>query len=126
MRQRLPRFSMPTGVAQVTAKLELVVARSVEPLMGRLWDVSHNGGCLVLHGHRQIVVPVGSRLQIRDPTSHAVHHLEAELRWCAPLSHTTFVGMLFTGGPAPAETFLAAYMRSSWTEEVPVSSFSWP
>jgi len=126
IQQRLPRFSMPSGMAQVHARLELVALGSVDPLVGRLWDVSHKGGCIALHGHRQIVVPAGSRLQVRDPMSHAAHLLEAELRWCTPLSHSTFVGMLFTGGPSPAETFLAAYMRSSWTEEIPVSRLSWP
>lgn len=118
---RLPRFSLPSGMAQVTVQLELITNRSVEPLVGRLWDISHHGGCIALPGNRQIVVPAGSHLQLRDPMSHAVHRLEAELRWCTALSHSTFVGILFTGGLSPAETFLATYMRTSWTDAVPSS-----
>ncbi len=123
---RLPRFSLPSGMAQVTVQLELVSAHSVEPIVGRLWDISHSGGCIALPGLRRIVVPAGSRLQLRDPMSQAVLRLEAELRWCTPLSHSTFVGMLFTGGLAPAQTFLASYMRTTWTDAIPASRINWP
>jgi len=123
---RLPRFSLPSGMAQVTVQLELVQAQRVVPMVGRLWDISHSGGCIALPGFCQIVVPAGSRLTLRDPMSHAVHRLEAELRWCTALSHSTFVGLLFTGGPSPAETFLASYMRTSWTDAIPASRVSWP
>ena len=122
---RLPRFSLPSGMAQVTVQLEVVTARGVDPFVGRLWDISHTGGCIALPGNRQIVVPAGSRLQMRDPMSQALYRLEAELRWCTALSHSTFVGMLFTGGLSPAETFLATYMRTSWTDAVPGSRSNW-
>jgi len=123
---RLPRFSLPSGVAQIAVRLELISPRRAEPLPGQLWDISNSGGCVVLPGLRQIVVPAGSRLQLRDPMSHAVHWLEADLRWCSALSQSTFVGLRFTGGPAPSEIFLAAYMRTSWIDAVPCSRVQWP
>ena len=125
-KSRRPRYSLPSGMAQITVQLELVTDRSVGLLVGHLWDISHSGGCIALPGLQRIVVPAGSRLQLRDPLTQDLHRLEAELRWCTALSHSTFVGVLFTGGPSPADTFLAAYMRTSWTDAVPSSRVNWP
>lgn len=125
-RSRRPRYSLPSGMAQITVQLELVTDRSGGVIVGHLWDISHSGGCIALPGLRQIAVPAGSRLQLRDPLTQAVHRLEAKLRWCTALSHSTFVGVLFTEGPSPAETFLSAYMRTSWTDAVPSSRLNWP
>lgn len=125
-RSRRPRYSLPSGMAQITVQLELVTDRAAGLIVGHLWDISHSGACIALPGLRQIAVPAGSRLQLRDPLTHAVHRLEAELRWCTALSHSTFVGVLFTGGPCPAETFLSAYMRTSWTDAVPSSRLNGP
>jgi len=123
---RLPRFSMPSGLAQVCVQLELVALQNVEPMVGQLWDISQRGGCIVLPGLCRIAVPAESRLKLRDPMGHGLHELEADLRWCTPLSHSTFVGLQFTGGPAPSDTFLATYMQMSWTDAVPVSRLIWP
>ena len=62
-------------MAQVTVQLEVVTARGVDPFVGRLWDISHTGGCIALPGNRKIVVPAGSRLQMRDPMSQALYRL---------------------------------------------------
>lgn len=117
------RFCMPSGMAQVHVRLVLMPATGADAIVGRLWDISHKGGCLAIPGFQRIVVPCGARLELRDPLNHQVHHLEASLRWSAALSHSTFVGMLFLGGTPPQHTFLADYMRGSWTDGVPASRF---
>ena len=108
-------------MSQVMARLELLELAGGQPLVGRLWDVSAKGGCLAVPGARQLRLPARGSLQVHDPTSHERHLLEVELRWITPLSHTTFIGVLFVGGRSPAQTFLASYMRQSWTDKVPRS-----
>jgi len=121
---RLARFSLPSGMAQVTVQLSLVTSESVEPLVGHLWDISETGGCIALPRFSRIAAGTGAWLQMRAPMTYLASRLEAEVRWCTALNHSTFVGVLFTGGPAPAETFLASYMRSSWTDSIPRSRWS--
>ena len=118
---RLLRYALPSGMAQVTVQLEMQQAGLNAPLTGRLWDISPTGGCIALQGARQIQVPTETRLAMRDPVRQDLHHFEAQLRWCTALSHATFVGILFTAGPDPADTFLASYMRRSWTDAIPSS-----
>lgn len=115
------RFSMPSGMAQVLVRLVLMPASGGEAIVGRLWDISHKGGCLAIPGFQRIVVPCDARLELRDPLNHQLDRLEASLRWTAALSHTTFVGLLFVGGTSPQQSFLADYMRRSWTDGVPAS-----
>ncbi len=112
---------MPSAMAQVTARLELIQVEAGPPMVGRLWDISSKGGCIAVPGARQLRLPAGGRLHVHDPMSHERHLLEVELRWSTALSHTTFIGVLFVGGPRPSQTFLASYMRYSWTDTVPRS-----
>ena len=115
------RYALPSAMSQVMARLELLELAGGQPLVGRLWDISAKGGCLAVPGARQLRLPARGSLQVHDPTSHERHLLEVELRWITPLSHTTFIGVLFVGGRSPAQTFLASYMRQSWTDKVPRS-----
>jgi len=115
------RYALPSAMAQVTARLELIQVVVGPPMVGRLWDISAKGGCIAIPGPRQLPLPAGGRLYVHDPMSHDRHLLEVEVRWSTPLSHTTFIGVLFVGGPRPAQTFLASYMSRSWTDAVPRS-----
>jgi hypothetical protein len=108
-------------MAQVVARLELIQVLTGPPMVGRLWDVSTKGGCIALPGARQVRLPARGQLYLHDPMSHERHLLEVDLRWSTALSHTTFIGVLFVGGPRPAQTFLAGYMVQTWTEAVPCS-----
>jgi hypothetical protein len=109
-------------MAQVTARLELVQVVAGPPMVGRLWNISAQGGCIAIPGARQLQVPARGQLHVHDPMTHELHLLEVELRWTTALSHTTFIGVLFVAGPHPKQTFLASYMSRSWTDAVPRSS----
>ena len=110
-------------MAQVTARLELIQAVAGPPMVGRLWDISTKGGCIAVPGARQVPLPSLGQLHVHDPMSHERHLLEVELRWSTALTHTTFIGVLFVGGPRPSQIFLASYMARSWTDAVPRSRF---
>jgi len=109
-------------MAQVLARLELVQIVEGPPMVGRLWDISAQGACLAIPGARQVRLPAGGQLHLHDPHTHERHLLEVTLRWSTALPHTTFIGVLFVGGPRPAQTFLASYMKNSWTDKVPRTS----
>lgn len=106
-------------MAQVTARLELEERAAGPPMVGRLWDISAKGGCIAIPGGRQMQLPARGQLHIHDPMSHERHLLAVELRWSVALSHTTFIGVMFIGGPKPSQTFLASYMSRSWPDAVP-------
>lgn len=123
--ERRPRFSMPTGMAQVTVRLPVITSGTLKLLIGHFWDISHHGCCVAFQGQHRIALPSGSRLQVRDPMSHVLHQLDVDLCWSTALSHSTFVGLRFNCALTPAETFLASYMQTSWTDLVPVSRMRW-
>jgi len=108
-------------MAQVLARLQLIQVVEEPAMVGRLWDVSTNGGCIAVPGAHRVQLPARGQLYLHDPMSHERHLLEVDLRWSTALSHTTFIGVLFVGGPRPAQTFLAGYMGQTWTESVPRS-----
>ena len=118
------RYALPSAMAQVVIQLELRIPAPLGPLPGRLWDISPKGACIALRGGHLLAIPSSGRLRLLDPTGEESHHLDVDLRWATPLSHTTFVGVLITGGPDPREIFLADFMRRTWADEVPRSRFS--
>lgn len=117
------RFALPSGMAHVGIQLEVVAGAAASPLVGRLWDISPRGACIALLGSRALAVPAAGVLQLRDPMTHERHRLDVTMRWSTPLSHTTFVGVLFSSGLLPRDSFLMEYMRRSWTDAVPRSRF---
>ena len=117
------RFALPSGMAHVGIQLELVAGAAASPLVGRLWDISPRGACIALLGSRALAVPAAGVLQLRDPIDHGRHRLDVSVRWSTALSHTTFVGVLFSSGLLPRDSFLMEYMRRSWTDSVPRSRF---
>jgi hypothetical protein len=105
-------------------RLELRSGGQSEQMAGRLWDISALGACVAVPGFQRLVVPAPIRLLLLEPMTMDRHTLEAELRWTSALSHTTFLGMVFSAGPLPRNSFLSTYMRGSWTDSVPRSNFS--
>ena len=112
---------MPSAMAQVLARLELSNVSPESSMVGRLWDISQKGGCIAVPGVRLVQIPTSGQLHIHDPMTHEQHLLRVDLRWRTALSHTTFIGLMFVGGVRPRQTFLASYMRASWTDAVPRS-----
>lgn len=117
------RFALPSGMVHVGVQLELAAQAASSPLVGRLWDISPQGACIALLGSRALVVPAAGLLQLMDPIDHGRHRLEVSVRWSTALSHTTFVGVVFSAGLLPRDNFLMEYMRRSWTDSVPRSRF---
>lgn len=93
------------------------------PLIGRLWDISRHGACLALLGPKSMVLPAPGRLSLVDSAQAERHELEVTVRWSTPLSHTTFVGVQFSAGLLPQDSFLRQYMRLTWTDTVPRTRF---
>jgi hypothetical protein len=110
-------------MAHVGIQLELVAGAAASPLVGRLWDISPRGACIALLGSRVLAVPAVGVLQLMDPIDHGRYRLDVSVRWSTALSHTTFVGVLFSSGLLPRDSFLMEYMRRSWTDSVPRSRF---
>ena len=122
--RRSTRHPLPSGMAHVTVHLEIHTLKLAQPMVGRLWDVSAHGACVAIPGCHQLVLPAGGRLQIVEPLSQRRHLVQVDLRWGIPLSHTTFIGLLFDASLRPRETFLADFMRATWSDAVPRSRFN--
>lgn len=101
------------------ARLELTTVMPKLTLAGRFWDVSDHGGCLSMQPGTVLTLPAVGVLHLAEPTGEQRHQWPVELRWISSLSHSTFVGLRFAGGPQPSQTFLRDYMQSSWTDAVP-------
>jgi hypothetical protein len=117
--KRPPRFSLPFGPSALKATIELHGVTDVDPLAAHLWDVSDAGCCLAIKGSSSLMASGAALLNIFNPSSRQWRKLPVELRWISSLSHGTFVGARFTGGPLPQDIFLRDYMQRSWTDAVP-------
>jgi len=117
--RRSRRFSLPFGPSALKAKIELPGVAGSEPLGAHLWDVSDAGGCLALQAGCSLPAPGAALLSVCHPESRQWRQLRVELRWISNLSHGTFVGLRFAGGPLPQDFFLRDYMQCSWTDAVP-------
>ena len=117
--RRSRRFSLPFGASALKARIELSGVAGAEPVRAHLWDVSDAGGCLALQGGCALAAPGAALLSVCHPESRQWRQLRVELRWISNLSHGTFVGVRFAGGPLPQDFFLRDYMQRSWTDAVP-------
>ena len=117
--QRPNRYSLPFGASSLTATLTLNTAGTPAEIRGQLWDVSDQGGCFSIEGSCSVPVPGTAVLQLREPHSREGRTLPVELRWVSTVGHATFVGLRFTAGSLPADSFLREYMQVSWTDAVP-------
>jgi hypothetical protein len=68
-------------------------------------------------------LPAAGQLRLFDAAQGENHELEVNVLWSTPLSHTTFVGVQFSEGLLPQDSFLRQYMRLTWTDIVPRTRF---
>lgn len=85
-------------------------------LHGNLWDLSHDGCCVVVDGLADELVDSNCGLTIKDPNSGTTLEALAQLEWCDDTIKNCFCGFRFVMPvQLPPGTFLDDYLpeRSS-------------
>lgn len=81
--------------------------------VGRLWDVSRSGACLLFPARHPLVVGESGSLILHPPTIGTAIETRAELLWIDRLRHSSYAGLLFLEAVTFEDTFLAMLLRRS-------------
>lgn len=111
--RRHKRHPLPSSLAVVSA--ELITNRG-DRHVGKLWDISPNGTCLVLSGSQDIYPAEEGVLRVQDPHSPETLQLRVQVRWVEGAGRVTFLGCQFDRGQLPKGTFLEPYFKVSWVD----------
>ncbi|WP_411868876.1 hypothetical protein [Vulcanococcus limneticus] len=80
-------------------------------LHGNLWDLTHNGCCVVVDGQADELVDSNCGLTIKDPATGSTLKALAQLEWCDDTIRNCFCGFRFVTPMAlPRGTFLDDYL----------------
>jgi hypothetical protein len=115
--RRFKRYPLPTALAVVSAEFR---TDQGELPVGKLWDISLSGTCLVLPGRQTLAPGNGGLLLIHDPNSSEELALMVEVRWVDAANQVTFVGCQFVADLLPSGSFLDAYFKESWVDAMKV------
>lgn len=112
--RRHQRYLLPSSMGAVVGHFSLEAEEGSHE--GKMWDISPLGACLVLPN--ALAVEPGDRGELRmgDPHSPAELTLAVEVRWIEPAPQVTFMGLAFTGGSFPKDSFLEPYFEESWVD----------
>ncbi len=83
------------------------------PFVGRLWDVSVSGACLLFPIREPVVVGLVGSLTIHHPTFGDPIRLRASSLWVDRLESSSYVGVRFLESIDFQATFLRGLMRRS-------------
>jgi hypothetical protein len=92
------------------------------PFVGRLWDVSASGACLLFPIREPVVPGLAGSLTIHHPTFGDPIRLRASSLWVDRLESASYVGVRFLESIDFEDTFLRVLMRRSGGR-TPVESF---
>jgi hypothetical protein len=109
--RRETRFVVPA--ISISIQVDLLVPPDL--FVGRLWDVSQSGACLLFPARYQIRPGMAGEMTIHHPSVGSSIHTRAVLLWTDRLNTVVYAGALFQE-PVPFEqTFLSILMRSART-----------
>jgi len=83
------------------------------PFVGRLWDVSASGACLLFPIREPVVPGLSGSLTIHHPTFGDPIRLRASSLWVDRLESASYVGVRFLERIDFEDTFLRVLMRRS-------------
>ena len=83
------------------------------PFVGRLWDVSASGACLLFPIREPVVPGLSGSLTIHHPTFGDPIRLRASSLWVDRLESSSYVGVRFLEAIDFEDTFLRVLMRRS-------------
>ena len=83
------------------------------PFVGRLWDVSTSGACLLFPIREPVVAGLVGSLTIHHPTFGDPIRLRASSLWVDRLESSSYVGVRFLESIDFQATFLRGLMRRS-------------
>ena len=83
------------------------------PFVGRLWDVSASGACLLFPNREPVVPGLAGSLTIHHPTFGDPIRLRASSLWVDRLESSSYVGVRFLEAIDFETTFLRVLMRRS-------------
>lgn len=113
--RRFKRYPLPSSLAVVSVEVRLYAG--AELLVGKLWDISPAGTCLVLPGNQSRLCPGDEgELTVRDPHSSDELTLGFQVRWVEADNMLSFVGCQFVEGILDSDGFLAPYFKVSWVD----------
>ncbi len=97
----------PSGAIRV----EITPPNGDPVLHGNLWDLTHDGCCVVVDGLADELVDSNCGLTLKDPASGSTLEALALLEWCDDTIKNSFCGFRFVTPVAlPRGTFLDDYL----------------
>lgn len=111
--RREPRHVVPA----ISFSIQADFHGAVQCHVGRLWDVSHSGACLLFPARHPLVVGDSGSLVLHPPNIGTAIETRAELVWVDRLRHASYAGVLFLEAVTFEDSFLAMLMRRSGGEQ---------
>ena len=105
--RREPRFIVPA----ISVCIEVEFHPHGALLMGRLWDISHAGACLLFPIRHAVAVGHRGTLVLKPPSIGEPIRTQAEILWVDRLRMASYVGAQFLETVHFERTFLAILMR---------------
>lgn len=106
--RREPRFIVPA----ISVCIEVEFQPDNTLVIGRLWDISHAGACLLFPIRHAVAVGQRGALILKPPSIGVPIHTRAEILWVDRLRMASYVGALFLDTVPFEHTFLAMLMRN--------------
>lgn len=98
---------MPEAFDRILAEFQ---ESGKEPHVGRLWDLSRQGACIILVGHVTLEENATGSLTFRSVDSFKEQTQLAGVCWTYPLENATLVGFVFASSLPASGHFLACYL----------------
>jgi hypothetical protein len=107
----LPRREPRHVVPAISICIQVDFHVEAEPFIGRLWDVSQSGACLLFPKRCPLNMGHSGRLHLHHPNIGEMITTRAELVWVDELDHVVYAGALFLEPIHFEHTFLNMLMR---------------
>jgi hypothetical protein len=105
--RREPRFIVPA----ISVCIEVDFQAGAGRLIGRLWDVSQSGACLLFPRRHAVAVGQQGPLILKPPSIGEPIRTRAEILWVDRLRAASYAGARFLEAVPFESTFLAVLMR---------------
>ena len=108
-----PRHEERHIVPSISMTIQIEFHVDPVPFVGRLWDVSVSGACLLFPIREPVVPGLAGSLTIHHPTFGDPIRLRASSLWVDRLESSSYVGVRFLESIDFEDTFLRVLMRRS-------------
>jgi hypothetical protein len=105
--RREPRYIVPA----ISVCIEVEFQAEVRPFMGRLWDISQSGACLLFPSRHAVATGHSGPLILNPPNIGEPIRTRAEILWVDRLRVASYAGARFLETIDFDRTFLGMLMR---------------